>query len=141
MYQSWWSPSIELEADDERSCDVWKNSDELRWGRHSSRVSKSKRPNRSNSQSTALATNVFSSQVSHSLINRHNVAPTYNQPVIRQVGERNDRAQDASAAANSTIADADTDNNTTVPPTSPKSSFSTAKRGDLIVQSMRYSLF
>lgn len=70
----------------------------------------------------------------------HNVAPTYNQPVIRQVGERNNQgAQDAQpppeepsqAAAESS---ADHSAASTLQPTSP----SKAKPGDLIIQSMRY---
>ena len=72
---------------------------------------------------------------SESLTNRHNVAPTYNQPVIRQIGERNDQAQDIQPP-NTTSIDAQPISGTTSP-TSPKST-STAKRGDLIVQSMRY---
>ena len=72
---------------------------------------------------------------SESLTYRHNVAPTYNQPVIRQIGERNDPAQDAQPPR---TASADTQPTTdTTFPTSPKST-TTAKPGDLIVQSMRY---
>jgi hypothetical protein len=69
------------------------------------------------------------------LTTRHNVAPTYNQPVIRQIGERHDPAQDAQSS-NTASADSQPTTNTTSP-TSPKST-TTAKPGDLIVQSMRY---
>src|SRR5271168_1243011 len=69
----------------------------------------------------------------------HNVAPTYNQPVLRQVGDRNNPGtQDvlpAVEAANEAPADASAGS----PPTSPTSS-SKAKPGDLIIQSMRYCL-
>src|SRR5271170_435707 len=66
----------------------------------------------------------------------HNVAPTYNQPVLRQVGDRNNQgAQDAQPPADApteTPADAPRDN----PPASPTSPSKT-KPGDLIIQSMR----
>ena len=58
---------------------------------------------------------------------RHNVAPTYNQPVIRQLGERHDQIQD-----NETVV---TDAEKTS--THNLRASSTAQPGDLIVQSMR----
>ena len=76
-----------------------------------------------------MATDV-SALISTSLTNRHNVAPTYNQPVIRQLGERDGAAQDARHPPSETTS-ADV-------PTSPESA-STAKPGDLIVQSMRFT--
>ena len=63
------------------------------------------------------------------LMNRHNVAPTYVQPVIRQLGDRNEPAPDHQGPA-------ETDMSSINLPTSPKSS-ETAKPGDLIVQSMK----
>lgn len=69
----------------------------------------------------------------------HNVAPTYNQPVIRQVGERNNQgAQDAqSPPEEPSQAAAESSTNDSAASTLPTSP-SKAKPGDLIIQSMRY---
>ena len=65
---------------------------------------------------------------------RHNVAPTYNQPVIRQVGDRQNEARDENTRAPSDHTAAKAPSS----PKSPKSSTSiTAQPGELIVQSMR----
>jgi hypothetical protein len=58
---------------------------------------------------------------------RFNVAPTYNQPVIRQLGERGDSAHGARPPSDSS-AEA---------PAAPKLTTSFGKPGDVIVQSMR----
>ena len=83
------------------------------------------------------------------LMYSHNVAPTYVQPVIRQVGDRNNDRNDASAdSQHSSDTPADSSISTDAPqlPKSPtKDSWSkihiTAKPGDLIVQSMKYPPF
>jgi hypothetical protein len=66
---------------------------------------------------------------------RHNVAPTYNQPVIRQIGDRqNERAENAAGPSD------DNSGSSSAAPSSPKPSMAvTAQSGDLIVQSMRLS--
>jgi hypothetical protein len=69
----------------------------------------------------------------------HNVAPTYNQPVLRQVGDRNNPGTQDVLPAVETTAEAPAEASTGNPPTSPTSPFK-AKPGDLIIQSMRYCL-
>jgi len=71
----------------------------------------------------------------------HNVAPTYNQPVIRQIGDRNNQgtqeAQPVLDASSETAVEAPADLSGAKTASS-LSSPSKAKPGDLIVQSMRY---
>jgi len=71
----------------------------------------------------------------------HNVAPTYNQPVIRQIGDRNNQgtqnAQPPVEDSSEVPIEAPADDSVANAPVSP-SSPSKAKSGDLIVQSMRY---
>lgn len=58
----------------------------------------------------------------------HNVAPTYIQPVIRQLGDRNDPAPDRQPPP---------DTESSVDPPTSSQPKETAKAGDLIVQSMK----
>ena len=72
-----------------------------------------------------METNVSPSAVTYTLTNRYNVAPTYNQPVIRKIGKANVTTQDSQPPINTDA-------------TKASSITSIAKPGDLIVQSMRY---
>src|SRR5271170_3065859 len=69
----------------------------------------------------------------------HNVAPTYNQPVLRQVGDRNNPGTQDVLPAVEVTNEAPAEASTINPPPSPASP-SKAQPGDLIIQSMRYCL-
>jgi hypothetical protein len=68
---------------------------------------------------------------------RHNVAPTYNQPVIRQQGNHigHDRNQAQDSSHSNPVISEGAQPSTDVEPSS------AAKPGDIVIQSMRYQLY